>query len=88
MSTQPTSGTEGFRYQAPRVADALKKGSSVSVTTWSGHKMVGTVSDRDPAGLLLQVEEGGNGYSFLPWSSVEQVDIPEVSPRQVKFLPG
>lgn len=87
-NTRPTSGTGDFRDQAPKVSDALKRGASVSVTTWSGRKMVGTVSDRDPAGLLLQMEEGGNGYSFLPWSSVEQVDIPEVVPRQVKFLPG
>lgn len=87
-NTQPTGGTGDFRDQAPKVSDALKRGVSVSVATWSGRKVAGTVSDRDPAGLLLHVEEGGNGYAFLPWSSVEQVDIPEVAHRQVKFLPG
>ena len=87
-NTQQTSGTGDFRDQAPKVADALKRGVDVSVTTWSGRKMAGTVSDRDPAGLLLQVEDDGSGYTFLPWTSVEQVDIPEVAARQVKFLQG
>ena len=87
-NTEPTSGTGDFRDQAPKVSDALKRGVSVSVTTWSGRKMSGTVSDRDPAGLLLQLEDDGSGYAFLPWTSVEQVDIPEVAHRQVKFLPG
>jgi len=76
---------------SPRVADALKSGVAVSITTWSGRQLQGTVSDRDPAGLLLDLEdgaEGREGYAFLPWSSVERVDIPEVAPRRVKFLQG
>ncbi len=76
---------------SPRVADALKSGVSVSVTSWSGRQLQGTVSDRDEAGLLLDLDDGadgGEGYAFLPWSSVERVDIPEVAHRRVKFLQG
>ena len=72
----------------PKVADALKSGVTVSVSTWSGRQLQGTVSDRDEAGLLLDLEEEGEGYAFLPWSSVERVDIPEVAHRRVKFLQG
>ncbi len=75
----------------PRVADALKSGVPVSVTSWSGRQIQGTVSDRDEAGLLLDVGDGADGregYAFLPWSSVERVDIPEVAHRRVKFLQG
>ena len=73
----------------PRVADALRSGVSVSVTSWSGRQLQGTVSDRDEAGLLLDLDngaEGQDGYAFLPWSSVERVDISEVALRHVKFL--
>lgn len=90
-TTQPETGAGGFLDQAPKVSDALKRGVGISVTTWSGRKILGTVSDRDPAGLLLDVdggENGAGGYAFLPWTSVEQVDIPEVVHRQVKFLQG
>lgn len=79
------------RDHPPKVADALKSGVAVSVTTWSGRQLRGTVSDRDQAGLLLELDEGADGpesYVFLPWSSVEQVDIPEVAHRRVKFLQG
>ncbi len=72
----------------PKVADALKSGVAVSVSTWSGRQLQGTVSDRDEAGLLLDLEDGSEGYAFLPWSSVERVDIPEVAHRRVKFLQG
>ena len=72
----------------PRVADALKSGVAVSVSTWSGRQLQGTVSDRDEAGLLLDLEDEREGYAFLPWSSVERVDIPEVAHRRVKFLQG
>ncbi len=75
-------------HHAPRVADALKSGVSVSVSTWSGRQLRGTVYDRDEAGLLLDLEDGHEGYAFLPWSSVERVDIPEVAHRHVKFLQG
>ena len=66
----------------------MKSGVAVTVTTWGGHQIRGTVSDREPAGLLLEVDGGTEGYVFLPWSSVEQVDIPEVAHRRVKFLHG
>ena len=77
--------------QAPKVSDALKKGMAVSVATWSGQKITGTVCDREQAGLLLEVREPGTDsevYSFLPWSSIEQVKIREVAQRRVKYLPG
>ena len=77
--------------QAPKVSDALKKGMAVSVATWSGQEIMGTVCDREQAGLLLEVREPGadsEGYSFLPWSSIGQVKIGEVAQRRVKYLPG
>ncbi len=43
----------------PRVANALKSDVSVSVTSWSGRQLQGTVSDRDEAGLLLDLDEMG-----------------------------
>jgi len=73
----------------PRAADALKSCVVVSVSTWSGCQLQGTVfSDRDEAGLLIDLEDEREGYAFLPWSSVERVDIPEVAHRRVKFLQG
>ena len=72
----------------PKVADALKSGVAVSISTWSGRQLQGTVSDRDDAGLLLDLEDDREGYAFLPWSSVERVDIPEVAHRRVEFLQG
>ncbi len=72
----------------PKVADALKSGVTVYVSTWSGRQLQGTVSDRDDAGLLLDLEDDREGYAFLPWSSVERVNIPEVAHRRVKFLQG
>jgi hypothetical protein len=77
--------------QAPKVSDALKKGMAVSVATWSGQEITGTICDREQAGLLLEVREPGTDsevYSFLPWSSIEQVKIREVAQRRVKYLPG
>ena len=73
----------------PRVSDALKSGVAVSITTWGGKQLRGAISDRDPAGILLNVDEesnGTDGYLFVPWSSVEQVEIPEIAHRRVKFL--
>jgi hypothetical protein len=75
--------------QAPKVSDALKKGTGVSVATWSGREITGVVCDRDEAGLLLEIREpDSDGYSFLPWSSIEQVRVREIAQRRVKFLPG
>ncbi len=83
--------SERWTNQTPKVADALKRGSPVSVTTWGGRELSGTVCDREQAGLLLDVRETGEtaaSYVFLPWSSIEQVAIREVSQRRVKFLPS
>jgi hypothetical protein len=77
--------------QAPKVSDALKKGIVVTVATWSGQEITGVVCDREQAGLLLDVREPdaeSEGYSFLPWSSIEQIRIQEVTQRRVKFLPS
>lgn len=77
--------------QAPRVSDALKKGTDVSVATWSGREIAGVVCDREEAGLLLALRAPATdfeSYSFLPWSSIEQVKIGEITQRRVKFLPG
>ncbi|HEX2182681.1 MAG TPA: hypothetical protein VHH10_10380 [Rubrobacteraceae bacterium] len=75
--------------QAPKVSDALKKGTGVSVATWSGREITGVVCDREEAGLLLEIREpDSDGYSFLPWSSIEQVRVREIAQRRVKFLPG
>jgi len=77
--------------QAPKVSDALKKGMIVSVATWSGLEITGIICDREQAGLLLDVQEldaASEGYSFLPWSSIEQVKIREVAQRRVKVLPS
>ncbi len=75
--------------QAPKVSDALKKGMSVSVATWSGQEVSGVVCDREPSGMLLEVREtDAVGYTFLPWSSIEQVKIQEITQRRVKFLPN
>jgi hypothetical protein len=87
MSADP----QQWLNQAPKVVDALKRGSLVSITTWGGRELSGTLCDREQAGLLLEVREpddSADGYVFLPWSSVEQVVIREVSPRRVKFLPS
>ena len=77
--------------QVPKISDALKKGASVSVITWSGRELTGLVCDREQVGVLLDVREPGvdpAGYIFLPWSSIEQVRIQEVAQRRVKFLPS
>jgi hypothetical protein len=83
--------SEDWLTQAPKVSDALKKGMVVSISTWSSLEITGIVCDRDQAGLLLDLREPdaqSEGYSFLPWSSIEQVKIREVAQRRVKFLPG
>ena len=77
--------------QAPKVVDAFKRGSPVSITTWGGREVSGAVCDQEQTGLLLEVRDpdnGADGYVFLPWSSIEQVAIREISQRRVKFLPG
>ncbi len=76
--------------QAPRVYDALRKGVFVSVDTWGGRDLTGTICDREQAGLLLDIsehEDDSDGYVFLPWSSIEQVNIGVLTPRRVKVIP-
>ena len=76
---------------APKISDALKKGMVVTVATWSGREITGVVCDREQVGLLLDAREPdaeSEGYSFLPWSSIEQIRIREVTQRRVKFLPS
>jgi hypothetical protein len=75
--------------QAPKVSDALKKGVFVAIVTWGGRELTGVICDREQAGLLLDISvsaDGSDGYVFLPWSSIEQVNIRSVSPRRVKVL--
>lgn len=86
----PEVVSQEWLAQAPKVSDALKKGMIVSVATWSGREITGVVCDREQAGLLLDVQQPdaeSEGYSFLPWSSIEQVRIREVAQRRVKSLP-
>lgn len=87
--TRPRTDAGDRPDHLPRVSDALKGGVAVSIVTWSGNQLRGTVSDRDHAGLLLDVDEdaaGSAGYVFVPWSSIEQVMVPEIAPRRVKSL--
>ena len=79
--------SQAWLEQVPNVSDALKKGVYVSIVTWGGRILTGTICDREQTGLLLDTSEaadGSDGYVFLPWSSVEQVNIGSVSPRRVK----
>ncbi len=81
--------TEDRLDHLPKVADAFKSGVAVSILTWSGKQLGGAIADRDQAGLLLDLDDesdGAGGYVFVPWSSVEQVDIPAVAHRRVKTL--
>jgi hypothetical protein len=81
--------SQAWLEQAPKVSDALKKGVFVSMVTWGGREVTGVICDREQAGLLLDISvaaDGSDGYVFLPWSSVEQVNIRSVSPRRVKVL--
>ncbi len=82
--------SEEWLAQAPKVSDALKKGASISVTTWGGRELAGVICDREQTGLLLDIgapDVNSAGYVFLPWSSIEQVKIREVAQRRVKYLP-
>jgi hypothetical protein len=86
---KPNIDSAEWLSQAPKVSDALKKGISVSVTTWGGREIAGLVCDWEQAGLLLDVRQpdaNSAGYVFLPWSSIEQIAIRDVAQRRVKFL--
>lgn len=79
------NGSVEWLSQAPKVSDALKKGTFVTVSTWS-EDLSGLVCDWEMAGILLdQLDE--SGYLFVPWGSVRHVRIEEVARRRVKSLP-
>lgn len=83
--------TQEWLAQAPKVADALKKGVSVTISMWNGREISGLICDREETGLLLDIRAPNGdsaGYVFLPWSSIEQVAIQAVAQRRVKFLPS
>lgn len=76
--------------QLPKVADVFRRGARVEVRTWAGQELSGTVCDREPDGLLLDLrrEDSTRGeYVFLPWTSIEQVHAVGITERPVKFLP-
>ena len=58
------------------VADALGRGTLLTVTATSGTQWRGYVYDGDGLGLLLDLHDGP-GYKFFPWASVEHVTIQE-----------
>ncbi len=80
-----SNGSAEWRTRAPKVSDALKKGTFVTVSTWRGD-VSGRVCDREEAGILLD-QPDDSGYLFIPWGSVRHVRIEEVARRRVKSLP-
>ncbi|CAN5448341.1 hypothetical protein BH20ACT10_BH20ACT10_22980 [soil metagenome] len=79
------NGSVEWMSQAPKVSDALKRGTFVTVSTWSDD-VSGLVCDWEDAGILLDEAEE-SGYLFVPWSSVRHVRIGEGEQRRVKSLP-
>ncbi|MBA2692456.1 MAG: hypothetical protein H0U65_08180 [Rubrobacter sp.] len=79
------NGSVEWLSQAPKVSDALKKGTFVTVSTWSDD-VSGLVCDWEGVGILLD-ESDEDGYLFVPWASVRHVRIEEVAQRRVKSLP-
>ncbi len=79
------NGSVDWLSHAPKVSDALKKGTFVTVSTW-GDDISGLVCDWEAAGILLD-EPDEPGYLFVPWSSIRHVRIGEVARRRVKSLP-
>jgi hypothetical protein len=73
-----------LRVGSPGVAEALGRGSSVSVFSRSGNDVTGYVCDYDGTGILVDTRDPSGdpgGYEFLPWTSVERVVVRAV--RQV-----
>ena len=61
------------------VADALRRGTLLTVSATSGSQSRGYVCDRDSLGLLLDLHNvpgETTGYRFFPWSSVEHLHDP------------
>jgi hypothetical protein len=79
------NGSVEWLSQAPKVSDALKKGTFVTISTWS-EDVSGLVCDWDPVGVLLDGADE-SGYLFVPWSNVRHVRIEVVAQRRVKSLP-
>ena len=79
LGGRPDKGeTQGLREESPRIPEALKRGSYVSVTVRSGYDVSGYVCDSDSSGLLLEARDPSGdpgGYEFLPWSSIERVRV-------------
>ena len=70
--------SQGLREGSPKISDALGRGSFVAVSARVGNDLSGYVSDKDGAGLLLDVRDPSGdpgGYEFLPWSSIERVRV-------------
>lgn len=80
-----SNGSVEWLSHAPKVSDALKKGTFVTLSTWGGD-LSGLVCDWEMSGILLD-ESGEDGYVFVPWSSIQFVRIEEVEQRRVKSLP-
>lgn len=79
--SQDESGSQAWHQEAPMVADALRRGTLLTVSSTSGTESRGYVCDRDGLGLLLDLHgvPGGEetGYRFFPWASVEHMTIQE-----------
>lgn len=81
------NGSVEWMSQAPKVSDALKKGTFVVVSTW-GHDVSGLVCDWGETGILLDLQDPDEpGYLFVPWGNVQYIRIEEVAQRRVKSLP-
>ena len=78
---EPGSGSQEWHQEASTVADALRRGTLLTVSATSGAQSRGYVCDRDGLGLLLDLHSvpGGEtaGYEFFPWTSVEHPTIHE-----------
>jgi hypothetical protein len=63
------------------VADALRRGTLLTVTATSGTQWRGYVCDHDGLGLLLDLNgvpgDQATGYKLIPWPSVEVITIQE-----------
>ena len=70
--------TQGLREGSPQIAEALARGSFVSVSARVGNDVSGYVCDHGGSGLLLDVRDPSGdpgGYEFLPWSSIERLRV-------------
>lgn len=70
----------GLQAEAPNISGALSRGSLVSVSARIGTDLSGYVCDHDEAGLLLDTRDPSgdpDGYAFVPWSSIERVNLSE-----------